>query len=107
MNLTDGDAQLMKGRDAILPGYNAQAVVSPLDPVRAEKTGLFITAADVAMTPDDYQQLVPMLEQAEEMTGERAEVTFWWTAAITQGRTCRPARTEARPSSCRRGNGRP
>lgn len=76
VNLTDGDAELMKGRDAILPGYNAQAVVSPLDPVRAEKTGLFITAADVATTPDDYQQLAPMLEQAEEMTGERAAVTM-------------------------------
>jgi transposase len=76
VNLTDGDAELMKGRHGILPGYNAQAVVSPLDPGRAGKTGLFITAAGVATAADDYDQLTPMLEQAEEMTGERAGVTL-------------------------------
>ncbi len=76
VNLTDGDAELMKGRHGILPGYNAQAVVSPLDPARAGRTGLFITAADVATAADDYDQLIPMLEQAEEMTGERVRVTL-------------------------------
>ena len=30
VNLTDGDAQLMKRWQGIMPGYNAQAVVSPL-----------------------------------------------------------------------------
>ena len=32
LNLTDEDAQLMKGRQGILPAYNAQAMVSTLDP---------------------------------------------------------------------------
>jgi transposase len=76
VNLTDGDAELMKGRHGIMPSYNAQAVVSPLDPVRAGRTGLFITAAGVTTAADDYDQLIPMLEQAEEMTGKRAGVTL-------------------------------
>ena len=76
VNLTDEDAQLMKGRQGILPAYNAQAVVSPLDPARAQRSGLLITAADVTTAPDDYGQLAPMLDQAQEMTGEQAEVTL-------------------------------
>jgi transposase len=76
VNLTDGDAQLMKGRQGIMPGYNAQAVVSPLDPAKAKRSGLLITAADVTTTPNDYDQLAPMLGQAEEMTGARAEMTL-------------------------------
>ena len=51
-------------------------MVSPLDPARAHRSGLLITAADVTTTPDDYAQLAPMLEQAEEMTGERTGVTL-------------------------------
>ena len=31
VNLTDGDARLMKGRERIGPGYNAQAMVSPTE----------------------------------------------------------------------------
>lgn len=76
VNLTDGDVQLMKGRHGIEAGYNAQAVVSPLQIADTEKDGLLITAADVATTADDYGQLVPMMEQAEEMTGRRADVTL-------------------------------
>ena len=76
VNLTDGDAQLMKGRRGIEAGYNAQAMVSPFDRSKAQGDGLFITAADVATTPDDYGQLLPMMEQAEETTGQRADVTL-------------------------------
>jgi len=76
VNLTDEDAQLMKGRHGIEAGYNAQAMVSPLGPAKAQGDGFFITAADVANTADDYDQLLPMMEQAEEMTGQRTEVTL-------------------------------
>ena len=31
INLTDRDARLMKGRQGIVAGYNAQAMVSPVD----------------------------------------------------------------------------
>jgi transposase len=67
VNLTDEDSQLMKGRNGIITGYNAQAMVSPL----AEERGMLITAADVVNTAADAGQLVSMAEQAEESTGER------------------------------------
>jgi transposase len=76
VNLTDNDAQLMKGRDRILTGYNAQAMVSPLVVETAKESGMLITAADVVNTASDSRQLVPMLEQAEELTGERTLVTL-------------------------------
>lgn len=72
VNLTDGDASLMKGRQGIIAGYNAQAVVSPLNPQVAPRNGFIITAAEVVTDPDDTAQLLPLLEQAEEMTGEKA-----------------------------------
>ena len=76
VNLTDEDAQLMKGRNGIMPAYNAQAMVSPLDPKTAQGNGMLITAADVVNTAADYGQLIPMLEQAEELTGERVQTTL-------------------------------
>ena len=76
VNLTDEDAQLMKGRSGFMTGYNAQAMVSPLDPETAKRSGMLITAVEVVNTAADYGQLVPMLEQAEELLGERAQVTL-------------------------------
>ena len=76
VNLTDADAQLMKARSGIIIGYNAQAMVSPLSPDTAKGNGMLITAAEVVNTAADSGQLVPMLEQAEELTGERAQVTL-------------------------------
>jgi len=76
VNLTDEDAQLMKGRSGIMPGYNAQTMVSPLGPeIAAGKTAL-ITAADVVDSASDSAQLAPMLEQAEEVTGKRVHITL-------------------------------
>ena len=74
VNLTDNDAQLMKGRQGIMPAYNAQAMVSPID--SATGTGMVITAADVVSSAADSGQLIPMLEKSEEMTGERVPVTL-------------------------------
>ncbi len=76
VNLTDEDAQLMKGRQGIMPAYNAQAMVSPLDPAQASGSGMLITAADVVNTAADSAQLLPMLEESEEMTGVRVPVTL-------------------------------
>jgi transposase len=75
INLTDGDAQLMKGRSGIMPGYNAQAMVSPLNSNTGTKR-VIITAADVVTSASDSGQLVPMLEQAEDITGYRSPVTL-------------------------------
>ena len=66
----------MKARGGIVAGYNAQAMVSPLEPGASEGTGLVITAADVVCDASDNGQLTPMLEQAGEMTGDRAEATL-------------------------------
>lgn len=80
INLTDGDALLMKSRQGIIAGYNAQAVISPLkiETEGSEKpdNGLFITAADVTTDASDTAQLVPMLEQAEETTENRSELSL-------------------------------
>ena len=75
INLTDGDARLMKTRGSVLLGYNAQAMVSPLEPDEGT-TGMFITAVDIADDGRDDPQLVPMVEQAEETTGTKSEMTL-------------------------------
>ena len=61
INLTDGDARLMKARGSVLLGYNAQAMVSPLEP-DGGATGMFITAVDMADDGRDDPQLVPMID---------------------------------------------
>jgi transposase len=75
INLTDGDAQFVKTRQGIVLGYNAQAMVSPVTETD-ERSGMIITAADVVTATTDTAQLVPMLEQALENTGEQAWVTL-------------------------------
>lgn len=75
-NLTDPDAVQVKGRQGVVPGYNAQAVVSGLNPQTAGRRGLFITAADVVAEPDDHAQLLPMLALAAETSGETAGVSL-------------------------------
>ena len=64
----------MKGRQGIMPGYNAQAMASPV--AQSSGGGMLITAADVVDSAADSGQLVPMLEQAEEMIGESVPVTL-------------------------------
>lgn len=76
LNLTDEDAVLVKSRQGIVAGYNAQAMVSPLKLEVAGRTGMFITAEEVVNAAHDYDQLVPMIEAAEENTGQAAEVTL-------------------------------
>jgi transposase len=74
VNLTDGDARLMKGRQGCVAGYNAQVVVTGVEDEVSGGKGILITAAEVVNEPDDHAQLIPMLEAAEAVTGERAEV---------------------------------
>ncbi len=76
VNLTDGDARLMKGRQGIMPAYNAQAIVSPVGKDPAESRGVLITAVDVVDDPTDYAQLAPMLEEAEQITGVRGSTVL-------------------------------
>ena len=76
VNLTDEDAQLMKGRSGIITGYNAQAMVSPLNLDASKGSGLMITAVEVVNSASDSGQLVPMLEKAEDLTEQRVPVTL-------------------------------
>lgn len=76
VNLTDGQAGLVKGRQGVVAGYNAQAVVSPLVEPVAGGRGMLITAAEVSNASDDHGQLLGMLAAAEEMTGQRAAVSL-------------------------------
>lgn len=75
VNLTDADARLMPSRRGYVAGYNAQAVVSPLDERVAGRSGMLIMAAEVTAAPDDHAQLLPMLDAAETTTGQRAAVS--------------------------------
>ncbi|MCE2458921.1 MAG: transposase [Dehalococcoidia bacterium] len=75
INLTDSDARLMKSRQGIVPSFNAQAVVSRVL-VPGEASAMLVTAADACADPDDHAQLIPMLEQAEEITGTEAPLTL-------------------------------
>jgi hypothetical protein len=85
VNLTDEDAQLMKGRSGIITGYNAQAMVSPLNPETARGSRMLVTAVEVVNSASDSGQLAPMLEKAEELTGQRVPITLadggYYTAA--------------------------
>ena len=71
INLTDPDARLKKGRQGIVSGYNAQAMVSPTDTDEGA-TGMLVVAVDVVDQANDNA----MLEQAEETTGPRAQITL-------------------------------
>ena len=75
INLTDREARLMKGRQGIVAGYNAQAMVSPMEPDRGA-TGMLGTAVDVVDQANDNAMLVPMMEQAEETTGTKSQMTL-------------------------------
>ena len=75
INLTDPEARLMKGRQGIMAGYNAQAMVSA---TKAEEgsSGMLVTAVDVVDAANDNALLAPMMEQAEETTGTKSQMTL-------------------------------
>ena len=75
INLTDPDARLMKGRQGIVAGYNAQAMVSPTE-TDGGATSMLVTAVDVVDAANDNALLVPMMEQAEETTGTKSQMTL-------------------------------
>jgi transposase len=73
INLTDPEATLVKGRQGVIAGYNAQAAVArvqtatPRHP-RARPARL-LTAVAVVPDADDHGQLVPMLDRVAATTG--------------------------------------
>ncbi len=75
INLTDPAARLMKGRQGIVAGCNVQAMVSPTE-TDGGATGMLVTTVDVVDAANDNALLAPMVEQAEETTGTRAQMTL-------------------------------
>ena len=75
INLTDSEARLMKGRQGIVAGYNAQTMVSPME-TDGGATSMLVTAVDVVDAANDNALLVPMMEQAEETTGTKSQMTL-------------------------------
>ena len=75
INLTDPEARLMKGRQGIVAGYNALAMVSPME-TDGGATSMLVTAVDVVDAANDNALLVPMMEQAEETTGTKSQMTL-------------------------------
>ena len=73
INLTDPDARLMKGRQGIVAGYNAQAMVSPTWSRLGEGQGLACWSPPWMwwIEANDNAMLAPMMEQAEETTGTK------------------------------------
>ena len=76
INLTDGQTQLMKTRHGLVAGYNLEAVASPLKESTVEKPGNILTVVEVVRETTDTQQLIPLLEQAEENCGKKAATSL-------------------------------
>ena len=75
INLTDAEARLMKTRQGIMPGYNAQAMVSAVE-TEGKVGGMLVTAVEVVDEAHDHARLIPMLQQAEDTTGIKAQTTL-------------------------------
>ncbi len=75
INLTDMDARALRTREGVVPGYNAQVVVSPLSP-GGGISGMLVTAVDVVDEANDAARLVPMVDLAEEITGAKVPMTL-------------------------------
>ena len=65
INTTDADAAFMKTSNGIKTSYNGQAAVDQEHQV--------IVAADVTNQPADVEQLIPMIDQAEENTSDNID----------------------------------
>ena len=55
VNVTDPDSRRMKGNRRYIQGYNAQAVVTEQQ---------IVIAAEITTSPNDFQQLAPMIDTA-------------------------------------------
>jgi transposase len=64
-NFTDPESRIMKTGDGFVQAYNAQAAVDAASHV--------IVAQSVVAKQNDVDQLVPVLDQIEETTGEQAQ----------------------------------
>jgi transposase len=64
-NFTDPESRIMKGPDGFVQAYNAQAAVEPVLQL--------IVGQDLTQQANDKQQLMPMIEQVREQSGQKVE----------------------------------
>ena len=64
-NFTDPESRIMKSKDGFVQAYNAQAAV--------DAHAQIIVAHDVAQTPADHGQLVPMVDRIEANLGRKPD----------------------------------
>jgi transposase len=64
-NFTDPESRIMKGPDGFVQGYNAQIAV--------ESETQLVVAQTVTQAANDKQQLLPMIEQVEQQSGQKPE----------------------------------
>jgi transposase len=76
INLTDGDAGLMKIGPGIVPGYNFEAAGHQLKEGVAGVKGKIFTAADVVQDSADTEQLTKMIEQSQENLEIKVELSL-------------------------------
>lgn len=76
INLTDFDANYVKTRQGLVPGYNMQTAASPLKETATKVKGNILTATDVVQESFDNSQLIPIMEQAEENTEQKTGITL-------------------------------
>ncbi len=62
---TDPESRILKGADGFVQGYNAQIAV--------EAETQLIVAQAVTQAANDKQQLIPMIEQVEQQSGQKPE----------------------------------
>ena len=73
INLTDKDARLMKGKQGIVAGYNAQTMVSPVE-MDGGATGIGGHRRGRGGSGKCNALLAPMMEQSEETTGAKSQM---------------------------------
>jgi len=64
-NFTDPESRILKGPDGFLQGYNAQVAV--------EAETQLIVAQTVTQAANDKQQLIPMIDEVEQQSGQKPE----------------------------------
>jgi transposase len=67
-NFTDPESRILKGPDGFVQGYNAQIAV--------EAETQLIVAQTVTQAANDKQQLIPMIEQVEQQSGQKPEAVL-------------------------------
>jgi transposase len=64
-NFTDPESRIMKGPDGFVQGYNAQIAV--------EAETQLVVAQAVTQAANDKQQLIPMIDQVKQQSGQKPE----------------------------------